>query len=337
MIVTLPRYAGAAGIRIAILAMAMALCAATSAGAQSVAPAATAPPAHEQLGEAWWTGPLLAPGAGTLPHGHLLVEPYVYDVMQYGTYGANGRVGPATHTQEYGSLTYVIYGVTDRLSAGVIPTFGYTTAAGGPNSNGVGAGDTSLTAQYRLALYQPGHFTPTTSVAVEETFPTGRYDALGDNANNGFGGGVYSTKVSLYTQSFAWLGNGRIVRMRLNVSQTFSGGAPVDGVSVYGTGSGFHGWAKPGGTLTIDAAGEYSITRSWVFASDVVYGFSGNTLVGSGAGVNDLGDSHTLALAPAVEYNWTPDVGIIFGVRVFPSARNAPASVTPVAAIDIVH
>ncbi|MGH8303011.1 MAG: transporter, partial [Steroidobacteraceae bacterium] len=36
---------------------------------------------QETMDEAWWTGPLLAPNAATLPHGHWLVEPYLYDVM----------------------------------------------------------------------------------------------------------------------------------------------------------------------------------------------------------------------------------------------------------------
>ena len=30
--------------------------------------------------DAWWTGPMLAPSAATLPRGHFLVEHYLYDV-----------------------------------------------------------------------------------------------------------------------------------------------------------------------------------------------------------------------------------------------------------------
>jgi hypothetical protein len=29
--------------------------------------------------DAWWTGPMLAPSAATLPRGHFLVEHYLYD------------------------------------------------------------------------------------------------------------------------------------------------------------------------------------------------------------------------------------------------------------------
>ncbi len=296
-----------------------------------------ATPAPEPLDEAWWTGPLLAPSAGTLPRGHVLVEPYIYDVMQYGNYSTHGNVTATPHSNNFGSLTYVIYGLTDRLNVGMIPTFGYATVEGGPASSSVGVGDVALLAQYRLAQYHVGRFTPTTSIAVQETFPTGKYDNLGANSNNGFGGGVYSTKVSLYTQSYAWMPTGRILRMRLNLSQTFSGGAPVDGTSVFGTSGTFHGWAKPGGSLTIDGAAEYSITRSWVFASDLVYGFTGDTFLGQPVGVADLGSSHSFAFAPAMEYNWTSNAGLIAGVRFFPAGRNTSASITPVIAINMVR
>ena len=54
--------------------------------------------------DAWWTGPLLAASAATLPQGHFLVEPYLYDSMAYGRYDRNGtRLGtPREH--DLGSL-----------------------------------------------------------------------------------------------------------------------------------------------------------------------------------------------------------------------------------------
>ena len=157
---------------------------------------------------------------------------------------AGGALKQADHTNDIGSLTYVIYGLTDRISVGVIPTAGYNTAGGSPGS-GVELGDTSVLAQYRLTQYQRGRWVPTTSIAVQETFPTGKYENLGLYPNSGIGGGVYSTKVSLYTQTFAWMPNGRILRLRLNFSNTFSGSANVEGVSVYGTGRTFRGSVKP--------------------------------------------------------------------------------------------
>ena len=36
--------------------------------------------------DAWWTGPMLAPSGATLPQGHALIEPYLFDVV------TNGRI-----------------------------------------------------------------------------------------------------------------------------------------------------------------------------------------------------------------------------------------------------
>jgi hypothetical protein len=318
-------------LTVAALLLASAVARAGSAPAPSPSPAA-----REALGDAWWTGPLLAPSAGTLPRGHLLVEPYLYDVIGYGSYDRHGNLTPAPHSNEFGSLTYVIAGVTDRFAVGVIPTFGYTTSAGVPNGS-AGIGDWALLAQYRIAQYRTGSWIPTTSIALQENFPTGRYDNLGAQTGDGLGAGAYSTKASLYTQTYFWLGNGRIVRARLNFSDTFSGHVPVDGVSVYGTGANFHGTAAPGNEFSVDAAAEYSATRNWVLAGDAVYGYGANTRLTSPRGVLDLGDVHTLALAPALEYNWSANAGVIAGFRIFPTGRNAGASFTPVAAINLVY
>ena len=108
-------------------------------GSSAAAPAQTAAdfvpvaptPFRQSTDDALWTGPMLANSAATLPHGHFLVEPYLYDVSSPGSDG-------------FGSLTYMLYGVTDRLTAGLVPVFGYTRVEGGPNGSGIGVGDVSL-------------------------------------------------------------------------------------------------------------------------------------------------------------------------------------------------
>jgi hypothetical protein len=293
-----------------------------------------APSRRQSLDDAWWTGPLLAPSGNTLPPGHVLVEPYVFDVIQYGAYNASGATVGAQHQNGFGNLTYVIYGVANRFNVGVLPIFGYTQVSSGPSSSNIGMGDLGIMAQYRLT---PDSWLTKVSFNVQETLPTGAYDHLGNDPNNGFGSGVYTTKLSLYSQTYAWMPNGRILRLRLNLSQAFSSTASVSGVSVYGTGSGFSGTVQPGSTFTLDGAGEYSITRNWVLASDIVYGSSGNTTLTNGSGVTSLGTSQSWAFAPACEYNWNGNIGIIAGVRWFFAGRNTAASLTPVFAINYVH
>ena len=210
-------------------------------------------------------------------------------------------------------------------------------------------GDVTLQGQYRLTQFHTESWIPTTSVAVQEMFPSGRYDRLGDRSSDGLGSGTYTTTLALYSQTYFWLPNGRIVRMRLDASEGFSKGVTVEDASVYGTSAGFRGRAKPGNSFFIDASWEYSMTRRWVLAIDVPYRHSSNTVV---TGYNILaaggrqnpsgiqlasGSSDAFGFAPAIEYSWKPNLGALFGVRVIAIGHNTTATITPVVAINLVH
>jgi hypothetical protein len=291
-------------------------------------PARASAQQRQSLDSAWWTGSLLAPSAATLPRGHVLVEPYLYDVV-------------AAHSSGYGSRTFMVYGLADRVSVGLIPTFTYNTVVGGPNSSGIGVGDVTAQAQYRLTQFHAGRSLPTISMVMQETFPTGRFDQLGDRLSDGFGSGAWTTTLALYSQTYIWLANGRILRMRLNLSQAFSSTVRLDGASVYGTAAGFSGNATPGTSSSVDVAAEYSLTRSWVAALDLVYGYNGNTRVRGSNTYGELnldsGSSAPFGFAPAIEYSWKATIGVIFGVRAIVSSRNTPGTITPAVAINIVR
>ena len=280
---------------------------------------------------------MLAPSAGTLPPGHWLVEPYIFDAIQYGNYDRNGKLTGATHANGYGSLTYIIYGVAKRFSLGMIPTFGINAPQGGPTTSGIRFGDLAVDAQYQLVKYRADSWIPMTSINLQETLPTGEYDRLGDNPSNGLGSGAYTTTVSLYTQTYFWTHRGRILRMRVDASQSFSGDVNVEGVSVYGTDAAFQGTARPGKTFTLDLAQEYSFTRNWVFATDLLYKHSGNTQVVSRSSLTNSGSSDAFFVAPAIEYNWTPKAGILLGLRTIPAGANVSATLVPALAINMVR
>ena len=286
--------------------------------------------------DAWWTGPLLAASPGSLTPGHFLIEPYLFDAIPQGHYDNDGQLHPAPHANDFGSQSYVLYGLTDRVGVGLIPRFGFNDVSVGRDSSKVGVGDLSVQAQYGLTKFQEGSWIPTTAFVVQETLPTGKYDRLGDRPADGLGLGTYSTNLALYSQYFFWMPNGRILRTRLDVSYQISGSAGVRDVSVYGTGEGFRGRARPGNVTVVDAAGEYSMTQHWVLAMDVAYEHDGSTHV-HGAGLDfNTGESHTWSLAPAIEYNFNSRVGIIVGAKLTVAGRNATDLVIPVAAVNIV-
>jgi hypothetical protein len=296
----------------------------------------------ESRADAWWTGPMLAPNATMLPHGHVLLEPYVFDVISTGSLDATGAHHAAPADQQLGSLTYMLYGLTDNVTVGMIPRFFYNEPAGAPNSSGVQVADLTLQAGYGLTQYQDGSRVPALAFVIDETLPTGRYDRLG-RSSDGVGAGAYATGFSLYSQDYFWMPNGRILRARLDLTYTLSSAVPLEDASVYGTAYGFRGHAYPGDGYTVDAAAEYSLTRSWVLAMDVIYQYNANTRVrgnlpsGGTAIQTDSGSGYSVGFAPAIEYNWSARAGVLLGVRIISIGRNTSTTVTPALAVNLVY
>lgn len=303
---------------------------------------------EESRADAWWTGPMLAANAASLPQGHALIEPYLFDVISNASFDANGERHGTPTQQTVGSLSYILYGLTDRIGVGLLPRLQYNIPAGASNSGGIG--DLTLQASCGLLHFQEGRRIPDVSLVIQEALPTGRYEHL-TQPSDGIGAGAYTTSFALYTQDYFWLPNGRILRARLDVTYSVSSRADVQGVSVYGTGEGFSGHAQPGNGFMVDAAAEYSLTRHWVLALDVVYQHSDTTQVDGNvastlpppSGVPPLtpyhstsGASDSLGFAPALEYNFTSAVGVLLGVRVIEIGRNTAASITPALALNMV-
>ena len=141
--------------------------------------------------------------------------------------------------------------------------------------------------------------------------------------------------------------NGRILRARLDLTYEVSQSGGVEDASVYGTAPGFRGRVYPGDAATIDLAAEYSLTRNWVLALDLIYQHANSTRVSGTqpqSGDSGLlvpfetatGASQSFGYAPAVEYSWSSTAGVIAGVRIIPAGRNVNTTITPAIAINLV-
>lgn len=270
-----------------------------------------------------WTGPMLASNAETLPQGRFYTEPYFYDVI------SGGEHHP-------GSSGFYQYGLLDSLTVGLQPSFALGTDK--PN-RGMALGDFKLLSQLRLTQFTPEDRVPTIALAVNVTLPTGKHDRLG-TLKNGHGSGSFAPEVGINVQHYFLLGNGRLLRGRINLLRNFPLRTDVVGRSVYGTVQDFRGHARPGSKTTLIGAVEYSLTNEWVLALDIEADFWGRTrLVGRDAGgapttKRTFPKRWNVGFAPAVEYNWSPRTGILLGVWIIPKGHNTPASVTPAIAIS---
>jgi len=295
--------------------------------------------------DAWWTGPILASSAASVPRGHFLIEPYFYDSVLAGRFDQEGAHRSASRSHSVRSSVSAQYGLSDRVTVGATPTLGFNRASGGSRSS-LGLGDLSLQAQYRLTDFQQGRPIRTTSILLTATIPTGKYDRLALHPEDGLGTGAYTAAASVYSQYYFWLPTGRLLRARLDLSFSISDRVNLQGVSVYGTPQDFRGQAAPGDSFTAYMSGEYSVTRNWVLALEVAYQHGDNTRV-SGRNLITLahtasaleyetnsGSSHSIALAPELEYNWSSRAGLLAGAIFTVSGRNASEMITTVLAIN---
>ena len=264
-----------------------------------------------------WTGPMLASNAETLPKGHFYTEPYFFDVI------SGGKHNP-------GSTGFYQYGLFEGFTVGVQPNFAFGTRK--PNRK-LTLGDFKLLSQLRLTHFTPEHRIPTVAILVQESLPIGKHDRL-DPSEDGHGSGSFATEIGVNVQHYFLLKNDRLLRARINVLKSFPHGGDVRGRSVYGTEPGFRGHAEPGSRTTLIGAVEYSLTREWVLALDVIRESTSKTTVkgryGGGPPVTQAFPSSSyVGFAPAVEYNWSDTWGALLGVWVIPKGHNTPSSVTP--------
>ena len=269
-----------------------------------------------------WTGPMLASNAETLPQGHFYTEPYFYDVMVAGDHHP-------------GSSGFYQYGLLNSLTVGLQPSFATATNSLG---RGTTIGDFKLLSQLRLTHFTAEHPIPTIAIVLNEVLPTGKDDRLAPG-QEGHGSGSFATEIGINVQQYFLLKNGRLLRARINVLHSLPYGAHVSDRSVYGTDVGFSGHVDPGAKTTLIGAVEYSLTREWVVALDVIRESTGKTRL---RGVDANGGlvertfpaGRDVGFAPAVEYNWSDRAGILLGVWITPRGHNTPSSVTPAIAIQ---
>lgn len=270
-----------------------------------------------------WTGPLLASNAETLPQGHFYTEPYFFDSISGG-----GEHHP-------GTSGFYQYGLTDNWTVGMQPFFSLGTQR---FNRDIALGDFKLLSQVRLSHFKPDHQVPSVALVTNLVLPTGKDDHLGA-LKGGHGSGSFAPEIGVNAQQYFLLGNGRLLRARINFLHDFPFRTGVTGRSVYGTDDGFHGHARPGAKTTVILGAEYSLTNEWVLAFDVEGDHWGRTRVtgqdANGAAVERASPvSWNVGFAPAVEYNWSARAGAIFGVWIVPKGHNTQSSVTPAIAIQ---
>ena len=292
-----------------------------------------------------FTGPLITPNPAGLPQGNWYIEPYLVRVDSRDHYDDNGdRRRSAERSGAWATVVPIVYGFSDRVM-GQVNLSATRSESGSARSSGFRAGDTTARLQYLLQAPNADGTRPAVSVALVQRFSTGSHDRITGNPLDAQGDGVQRTTAALGVQQVVWLGNDRPLRWRAQFS---AGPAPsrtaISGTSVYGTDDSFQGHVARGSVLGLSVGAEYSFNSRWVGVMEMSASReTGQRLSGfarNGAGVIERIDerrpaSRNVSLAPAVEYHFSPSLGLIAGVEFTVAGRNTGRIVSPQVALGM--
>jgi hypothetical protein len=125
------------------------------------------------------------------------------------------------------------------------------------------------------------------------------------------------------------------------LSYTYPNAVHVKGINVFGGGKDPRGKVYPGPYLLTILGLEYTLTRNWALALDIEYLHTDHTRFSDTKGATEskknqvgLPSSEQFSLAPAIEYNWSANFGIISGVWFSIAGRNTAAFANGIVAVS---
>jgi hypothetical protein len=294
---------------------------------------------REKLGDANWTGPLETSNPNVIPKNHLYIETYFVMEQDYAGYDNKGNKLKTPVDNDYQSVTLFAYGITNKFNLQFLPAFdGEQGLKGcvGCATKGMEVDNLTVRTPYQFYSYKEGKAWPSFSISPGFIAPIQT------------GGGIWTPWFGLWLQRPFWMPGGRILRVRFNEDFYF----PLMGEiskSSCPTGTGANCSFSDGKYMKTFIGMEYSLTKHWVPAWDFYWKWSEHgTATGNGdklqitapgsscISAKNGGGCQRLVIDPALEYNFTGNVGMICGVELtVGSSRNVGAYVAPQCALQV--
>jgi hypothetical protein len=278
----------------------------------------------------WLTGPLIAPVAQVIPKGHAEIEYYLYVTTNTGIYDKHWQAQSQPNLCSVNPQIVCIFGLTEWMDIQITPQSLYNFSQG---KSSVHLGDTPIGFDFQLyPADDKRSWVPGVKFTILETFPTGKYQKLNpDKKSTDLSGtGSFRTGGGVVFYKVFHLKDLHYLSAQLSLSGTLP--APVHVKEFNNYGGGFHtsGKVRPGISSTAIFSFEYTFTQNWVFALDSVYVHTNKNRFSGKPGVTSTGDvaqvgnpsSEQVSFAPALEYNFSANFGIIAGAWVTAWGRN---------------
>lgn len=279
----------------------------------------------------WFTGPLIAPSGTTVRKGVLNIQSYLYTTVFTGVYDKHWDSHSSKNFYSLNPSILIRYGLTDWFGILAVPQVFYNFTRGRSSFE---FGDLAIGIELQLYPANRSDRFPGVKFAIKEFLPTGNYQGLqpGERGTDLSGLGTHGTYFNLLFYKELQIRDLHFLSTTLSFSYTRNSSVGVHGFNAYGGGFETRGTAFPGDFFSAIFSFEYSFNQNWVFALDNVYihrnssrfsGFPGRTSIGTTASVG-LPSSDEVSFAPAIEYNFSKNFGIIAGVWFTAFGRSTP-------------
>lgn len=319
----------------------------------------------------WFTGPLIALSGKAVALGEIEAQTYGFYTSNDGLYDANWHFSPTSEYINASSLTQFSHGLAKGIDVEYDIPYSRNVLQGKSYS---GLGDVAIVLGLQLLEQNNSKSKPNLRLTVQETFPTGRYNDLSASSYNvaALGAGSYQTTLGLNFELLSQFNNGHYLNSHLCLFYNLPSDVRLHGLSTYGGTPGTNGTISPGNSFTLDIAEEYTLTQHWVAVFEGIFvtqqastfvGHIGPTqdirqysnpdprrFIGAraiarlerfpnrfnigGPGIGN-GNTDELSLAPALEYNFSDNIGVIGGFWFTVMGKNNPSYESTVISLTV--
>lgn len=288
-------------------------------------------PKEEEKEQPWLIGTLLSLVPTVIPAGYVDIEPFFPVSDAFGYYDAHWHSHSQPSVITTAPLFFFQAGLTDRINFIITPQAINNRTKGRSSTH---FGDLLAGFAFQLLQSKEQEWPPSILLLVSEIFPTGKYEKLSPNKLNTdvSGEGVFATQLSLVFTHLFDFGNHRFLSLYLTLQDTLPSSTHVRDYNSYGGGKGTRGRVRSGNIFTTILSMEYAFTRHWVLAFDIQNSYASRSTFSGKRGFNRDGSKASVGepsadqiiLAPAIEYNFSLQYGLILGPVFTVAGYNAP-------------
>ena len=286
----------------------------------------------------WLTGPLITTSAYTVSKGRFNGETYVFFTDEVGFFSSKGHFHRQAVQPKAINCEYLLQlGINDWIDLNLYPQFTYNY--GTPGRDRIGMGDLTVSPTFQLWRDDPRYHMTTCKIGLAQIFPCGKFENLNPlyAGSDGLGSGGWSTEVFVAMSRQFHLRRENFIVARGALSTIFFSPLDVHGKNFYGGDETTKGILERGVSVIVDLALEITLSLHWALALDMENVFvTGSTF--RGTTIEPVGDpqsSYILSFAPALEYNFSKNVGLIAGVWFSAYGNNTGDFVNGVIAFNV--